>query len=164
MRLVSILVFLSLSGLISAAPALSDDLITTRVVDVIDGDSIIVLATGNKRIEIKLYDVDCPEQGQPFAEEAKQFISNQCLGQIILYRLVGIDIYNRTIATVYLEDGRDLNLALLKAGLAWYHQSHTSRQDYADAEKEARNAKIGLWADKDPTPPWEWREIKRKKS
>ena len=28
-------------------------------------------------------------------------------------------------------------------------------------EREARQAKKGLWADPEPVPPWEWRKGKR---
>ena len=65
---------------------------------------------------------------------------------------------------VYLESGKELNLEILKAGFAWHYKRYSKRQDYADAEEVARKAGIGLWANKDPTPPWEWRREKRKKS
>jgi endonuclease YncB( thermonuclease family) len=81
----------------------------------------------------------------------------------IKYRIVGIDVFERTIAVVFLDDGKELNLALLKAGLAWHLKRQSDSQDYADAEEEARRAGIGLWADKEPTPPWEWRREKRRK-
>ena len=162
MRRLSILLGVLLIGLMPAA-VLSEDQIPARVVEVIDGDSIVVLTPGNTKVEIKLHGIDCPEEEQPFGEDARQFTSNQCLGKIILYGLVGIDIYHRTIATVTLEDGRELNLELLKAGLAWYHQSYGEKQHYAQAEAEARKSGLGLWSDKDPTPPWEWRRQKPKK-
>ncbi len=31
------------------------------------------------------------------------------------------------------------------------------RRDYAEAEQAAQQAKTGLWSDKNPTPPWDWR-------
>lgn len=160
MRHYAILVGVFLIGLAPAA-AISEDQMTARVLEVIDGDSLVVLTPGNMKVQIKLYGIDCPGTDQPFGEEAKQFTSNQCLGKIVFYWLVGIDIYHRTIARVTLEDGRELNLELLKAGLAWHHQSVIDKQNYALAEEEARKASIGLWSDKDPTPPWEWRRRKR---
>ena len=73
------------------------------------------------------------------------------------------DRYGRTVVTVYLEDGRELNLEIIKAGFAWLCRRNSDRQDYADAEEEARRAGIGLWADTKPTPPWEWRRERLKK-
>ena len=125
--------FVVMIALLMASAAHAEDLITARVVGVADGDSI-------------------------FGERAKQFTQNLCFGKIVLYRIVGIDIFEQTLAIVSLEDGRELNLALLEAGLAWHLQRHSNRQDYEAAEQEARKAGVGLWAAPDPTPPWEWRQ------
>ena len=57
------------------------------------------------------------------------------------------------MATVYLEDGRELNREIIKAGFVWHYQRCSDRHDYADAEDEARRAGIGLWADPNATPP-----------
>jgi endonuclease YncB( thermonuclease family) len=164
MRRFSILAFWLLTGLIFVVAAQSDDLLTARVVGVAGGDLITVLEPENKPIKIRLHGIDSPELGQPFGEKAKQFTSEQCFGKIVMYRLVGIDRFDRTIATVYLEDGRELNLEILKAGYAWHFRQYLDKPDYASAEAEARKAGIGLWIDKDPTPPWEWRRERRRKN
>jgi endonuclease YncB( thermonuclease family) len=163
MRLRNIPTLIILITLILVAPAASDDLITAKVVKVVDGYSITVLALGNKQIKIRLHGIDCPEGGQAFGKKAKQFTSSQCFVTTVQYREVDIDRYGRTVATVYLEDGTELNLAILKAGFAWHYRRYSDRQDYADAQEEARRAGVGLWADKDPTPPWEWRRERRRK-
>ena len=150
--------FVVMIALLMASAAHAEDLITARVVGVADGDSITVLTPDQHPVVIKLHGIDCPETGQPFGERAKQFTQNLCFGKIVLYRIVGIDIFEQTLAIVSLEDGRELNLALLEAGLAWHLQRHANRQDYEAAEQEARKAGVGLWAAPDPTPPWEWRQ------
>lgn len=147
--------------MILATESTSNDLITARVVGVADGDNIIVLTARNQRIVIKLGGIDCPEIGQATAIEAMQFLFDQCMGKNIQYRIIGIDIYDRIIATVYLEDGKELNLEILKAGFAWYDKRHLNRQDYADAERHARASRLGLWVDENPTPPWKWRRKRR---
>jgi endonuclease YncB( thermonuclease family) len=123
-----------------------------------------VLASGNRRVKIRLHGIDCPEGGQAFGRKAKQFTSSQCFGKTIQYREVDIDRYGRTVATVYLDDGRELNLEILKAGYAWHYKRYSKRQDYADAETSARAERLGLWVDKNPTPPWEWRRQRRNRS
>ena len=152
------LVFPLLVGLILVPSVRSEDLMTAHVISVTDGDNLTVLEPDNRQVLIRLYGLDCPELEQPFGTQAKEFTSNQCFGKLIMYRMVGLDKFDRTIAIVHLEDGRELNLELLKAGLAWHLKRSSDRQDYADAEQAARKAGIGLWADKDPTPPWEWRK------
>jgi len=157
-------ILLFLISLILATTALSNDLITARVIGVADGDSITVLTPTNKQVLIRLYGIDCPEIGQAFGMKAKEFTFGLCFGMTIQYRLLGIDRFDRTVAMVFLEDGRELNLEILKAGFAWHFERYLKRQDYADAEEEARKAGVGLWADKDATPPWEWRRERRRKS
>jgi endonuclease YncB( thermonuclease family) len=144
--------------------ALSDDLITAKVVGVADGDSITALANGNRQVKIRLHGIDCPEGKQAFGKRAKQFTSSQCFSKTIRYREVDTDRYGRTVATVYLDDGRELNLEILKAGLAWHYKRYSKRQDYADAENQARTERLGLWADKNPTAPWQWRRERRNRS
>ena len=97
---ITILCLLTLITLVSTA--LSSDLITARVVGVTDGDSITVLAKGNRQVKIRLHGIDCPEGGQAFGRKAKQITSSQCFGKTIQYREVDTDRYGRTVATVYL--------------------------------------------------------------
>lgn len=156
-------ILLLLTAPILTATALSKDLMTARVVGVADGDNITILTPLNKQILIRLYGIDCPAEGQSFGVQAKQFTSGQCFGMTIQYQLMGIDRFDRTIARVFLDDGRELNLEILKAGFAWHFERYGKRQAYVDAEAEARKAGVGLWADPNPTPPWNWRQEKRKK-
>ncbi len=156
-------ILLLLVSLTLATNALSNDLIAARVISVTDGDNLTVIGPDNKQVLIRLHGLDCPELAQPFGENAKEFTSNLCFGKIIMYRMLGIDRFDRTIAAVFLEDGKELNLEILKAGLAWRHDRYAKRQDYAEAEEEARKAGIGLWLDKEPTPPWEWRKDRQRK-
>jgi len=36
-------------------------------------------------------------------------------------------------------------------------QPSIDRKVYADAETEAKAAQLGLWAEAEPTPPWDFR-------
>jgi endonuclease YncB( thermonuclease family) len=73
--------------------------------------------------------------------------------------------YRREVGKV-LVDGVDANLEQIKRGMAWHYkayeheQSTYDRKVYADAENEARAAGLGLWADADPVPPWDFRHNK----
>jgi endonuclease YncB( thermonuclease family) len=63
-----------------------------------------------------------------------------------------------------IAQGRDVNLAQIRAGMAWWYHKYKDEQSlvdqglYAAAELKARNGKVGLWADKEMVPPWEWRK------
>jgi hypothetical protein len=52
--------------------------------------------------------------------------------------------------------------SLVQAGLAWWYQRYAPNDtQLAELEREARQAKRGLWADVHPVPPWDWRRGKR---
>jgi micrococcal nuclease len=79
------------------------------------------------------------------------------------------DRYGRIVGKV-LVDGLDVDLEQVKRGLAWWYrkyadeQSPSDRELYETAENEAKDAGSGLWAERDPVPPWEWRKSKRDNS
>ena len=50
-----------------------------------------------------------------------------------------------------------------RLAIAEREQSEEDRAAYAAAEIEAREAGRGLWRDRMPVPPWEWREGRRKR-
>ena len=127
-----------------------------KVVGVIDGDSIRVMHEG-KAEQIRLIGVDCPEKRQPFGTRAKEYTSELAFGQEVTVYGDSRDRYGRTLAEVLLPDGRSLNQALLRAGLAWWFRKYSKDLRLGELERQARNAKLGLWAEPHPVPPWEWR-------
>jgi len=76
------------------------------------------------------------------------------------------DRYGRIVGTVFV-DGQDVDLEQVKGGMAWfyrYYQNELTPEDrkrYAQAEDKAKADKLGLWQDKHPIPPWEWRRLHR---
>ena len=72
------------------------------------------------------------------------------------------DKYGRTVGDVILPDGTNLNHEFVRAGFAWWYRQYASGDRTLEAlEAEARKAKRGLWADKSPIQPWEWRRVVR---
>lgn len=131
-----------------------------KVTAITDGDTIKVLI--NKQEErIRLNGIDCPERNQAFGTKAKEFVSDLVFGKTVLVESEEIDRYGRILGWVYLEDGRNVNEELLKAGLAWHYKQYNNDPRLAMMEMEARNAKRGLWVDPNPTPPWDFRRNKR---
>lgn len=132
-----------------------------KVVGISDGDTIRVLHNGIED-RVRLLGVDCPETRQPWSTRAKQYTSTLAFGKIVKVDVKQIDRYSRSLGVVTLPDGRILNRELVRAGLAWWYREY-SRNDLVLAmlEAEARSTKRGLWADPNPTPPWEFRMLRR---
>ena len=53
---------------------------------------------------------------------------------------------------------------MVKAGYAWHFKQYSQNPIYADLEIQAKNNKRGLWQDKYPIAPWEWRKNKKSSS
>ena len=146
-----------------AAPALPATFdIEGRVVRIADGDTLSVLDAGNRQYKIRFYGIDAPERGQPYGNAARRELVSLVEGGQVQLKVKDIDDYDRHVAEVY-RDGVSINLAMVEAGYAWWYRYHArSRQDLERAERAARQAGRGLWSDKDPQPPWDWRRENRR--
>ena len=127
------------------------------VVAVPDGDSLVVVIEGRER-RVRLEGIDCPELGQEFGHEARDFARDLAQGRQVQLRTVGVDQYNRILAEVVLQDSRILNQELVRAGCAWHYRKVSDSDELVDLEQAARSAKRGLWQNADPLEPWRWRD------
>jgi micrococcal nuclease len=128
---------------------------SATVVAIHDGDTISV-RTARETIRIRLEGIDCPEYRQPYSARAKQFTSQLVFSKEVTIDDRGEDQYGRLLARVRV-DGIEVNEALVRNGLAWHYQRGAIDRALADAERTARAARTGLWADANPVPPWRWR-------
>lgn len=129
-----------------------------KVVGVKDGDTMVLLSSDNQSITVRLAEVDCPEKSQAFGQAAKQFTSDLCFGKMV--KLVGNqhDRYGRTVGEVVLENGTSVNHELVKQGYAWQYRAYSKSMELAMLEQRARQNRLGLWQDANPTPPWNFRK------
>ncbi len=154
-NLISVIVFVAL---VLAMPAFAEE-ITGKCTGVLDGDTIEVLYK-ERPVRIRLAGIDCPEKRQAFGQKAKQATSNICFGKDVTVDVQGHDRYHRLIANV-MVDGIVVNRELLRRGLAWHYKKYAPKdKDLAALEADARSKRVGIWADKNPVPPWEFRKLK----
>ena len=130
------------------------------VVSVLDGDTLEVLYNQHPE-RIRLNGIDCPEKGQAYGQRAKRAASELAFGKEVIVQTYGHDKYKRTIGDVILPDGVNLNQELVKQGWCWWYRKYAPGDTVLEGvEKDAREARKGLWADPQPVPPWEWRKRK----
>ncbi|MEQ9393646.1 thermonuclease family protein [Haliea sp.] len=135
--------------------------ISGRVVRVADGDTVSLLDSKNEQHRIRLYGIDAPEHGQPHGDRAREALAGMVAGRHLGVVVVETDDYGRRVGTLY-ADSRNINLALVQQGHAWWYQYFARHERPLEAaEKEARSARRGLWAGHDPIPPWDWRRQQR---
>lgn len=126
--------------------------------DVLQEDSL-----GNKwQVRIRLAGIDAPERNQPFGNKSKQNLARLCFGKRASIIITDTDKYARMIGHASCE-GMPANLQMILDGYAWAYREFTPPAAYIKAENGARAARIGLWADNSPTPPWVWRQENKRK-
>ena len=134
---------------------------TGKVIAIKDGDTVVVLLDGNVQKTLRLAEVDCPESGQPFGKNAKHYTSDQVFGKTIDYWETDTDQWGRSIAKIFYDDGKYLSAEIIKAGFGWWYYRYSTDKRLQELELSARSRKLGLWADSNAIPPWEYRKLKK---
>lgn len=131
-----------------------------RVVGVSDGDTITVLRPGNEQVKIRLYGIDAPESAQPYGKASKANLSSLVFGKTVEIDPTDTDRYGRTVARV-IVGSVDANAEQIRAGYAWLYRQYCTGpmcSQWAALEQSARSSRLGLWSDKSPIAPWDWRK------
>ena len=130
---------------------------SAKVVKVIDGNTLEILTADNETYKVLLKEIDCPEIEQSFGEEAKKLTEKILLKKKVTVVVNGKDRWGTRLVSITMGNGKDINQELLKKGYAWHNASLSSNNDLKALESNAKENKIGLWENEDPTPPWVFR-------
>jgi micrococcal nuclease len=154
MRLIRSIAIL-LAGLLCTG--VSRPVLFGTVTRVVDGDTLIVQLSSGP-IRIRLYGIDAPEHNQPGGREAKAALTSLVSGARVELDPINQDRYNRMVARV-VRGRLDVNAEMIRLGDAWVYRHYLRREDrgWCGLESEARSAHRGLWAVRDPMPPWSFR-------
>lgn len=143
------------------------DEIRGQVIAVADGDTIRVLDAEQRQHKVRLAWIDAPERHMAFGSAARKALSARVWRQEVSVEVIDTDRYGRHVGLVRLGD-QDVNWLQLSEGWAWHYQFYAQQsqstqqyQRYAEAEKNARLQRIGLWRDSNAIAPWQWRRKQR---
>ena len=146
--------FMSLT--LTSVTSVADTRFQGKAVRVLDGDTIEVLADGNRNIRVRLANIDAPEKTQPFGQKSKEHLIDLVAGKNVEVIDVGGDQYGRRIGRI-LVDGQEANVEQVRSGLAWVYSRYNHDGQLPSLENTARSQRIGLWVDPNPQAPWEFR-------
>jgi endonuclease YncB( thermonuclease family) len=161
LRRLAVTTVLALGALLSFS--VHAELSMGRIVGDSDSDTVTLLDANQRQYKTRLTGIDAPEKKMPFGQRSKEHLSDLIFSKDVQVETEKLDRYGRTLGKI-LFDRKDINLARINTGLAWHYKkyqndhSRSDRQLYAHAEDQARQQRIGLWRDPNPTPPWEWRK------
>ena len=128
------------------------------VVAVHDGDTITVRS--DITTKIRLFGIDAPELKQPHGQASKQALSGMVFGKTVTVTPANKDRYGRTVAQIK-ADGVDVNNKMVELGAAWWYTDYAKNDTIKQQlQSDAQGKRIGLWADKNPMPPWDFRKKK----
>jgi len=165
-RLLLPLLILSATAAFPADPLPPATVLAATVTKVNDGDSLEVqLEDGPARVRLSA--IDTPEYDQPYAAQASAALKALLpLGARVELEVVTRDQFKRIVAVVWKRaDGgqrTNVNETMLRQGHAWAYRRYMREPRFCDLEAEARDQKLGLWAQ--PVSDWiyppEWRFVK----
>jgi micrococcal nuclease len=130
---------------------------TYRVVEVLDGDTIVVRRVGAPDETVRLLGVDTPETHHPtkpvqcYGPEAAAYSAARLFGQLVRLEddVERRDYYDRRLAYVHL-DGELFERELLRKGYARLlviEPNHAHARAMLDDELDARARGVGLWGE-----------------
>lgn len=165
-----ILLLFALIGL--AAGALAETL-AGRVEAIVDGDTLRVDVPGRGQLRVRLAWVAAPARLQEHGEAARSSLGALAYGRTVQLENAQFSGGEwRAVVRAPAPAARcgnadcpptlDLGLAQVERGMAWHDrrsagQPQSAQAAYQQAEFAAKIRRLGLWAGKNPLPPWEWR-------
>ena len=140
---------------------LSAQVLKGRAVGITDGDTFTLLVNGNEQVKIRIDGIDAPEKKQDFGNRAKEYLSGMIWGKELTVKVSKKDKYGRSIGKISTPEIKDVGLEMIKAGYAWQYRDYNKEQSYEEAEKLARKNRNGLWLDKNPIRPQDFRKARK---
>jgi micrococcal nuclease len=133
-----------------------------QVVRVVDGDTIIITRKG-KRERVRFLRVNTPEsvhpdakQNTPMGKVASDFTKRELSSEKVILEFEGDqrDRYGRLLAYIFVGD-ENFCVTLVEEGLSPYYTAYGLSERYDDefrrAERDARNAHLGIWSTPEST-------------
>lgn len=144
------------------------------VVSVADGDTVTLQDADGKQYHIRLAQIDAPEvahgkaklvessresHSQPYGDASKRSLSAMVLGERITADCSTRDRYQRFVCQLYIRN-LDVNREQVARGMAMVYERYASDKTLLAVQQKARDAKLGLWHEENPVPPWDWRNAR----
>ncbi|MES2500580.1 MAG: thermonuclease family protein [Pseudomonadota bacterium] len=107
--------------------------------------------------KLRLTDIDAPERNQTYGKAARRALLNLCENADIRVYIIGKDRYQRNVGKLICNN-QDASVYMIKNGHAWFNSRYSMDYTLDLAEQNSRANQLGLWKQKNPIPPWIWRQ------
>lgn len=131
--------------------------VSCQVKKIYDGDTVEALCE-NMQVRIRLNGIDAPEMKQePYGKIAQEALQKKLQRGDFILQSQGPDFYQRTLGYLFV-DGENINLSMVKQGFAVAYDDKSTLKMFRDAERQAQQKKIGVWAEEGlHQDPKQWR-------
>ncbi len=130
---------------------------TYRVAKVVDGDTVELIMQG-KKVKIRLIGLNTPETvapnrpvgcyGPEASAEAHRLLDNKAVRLEVDPTQGTYDKYGRSLGYIFLEDGTNFGLYMIKAGFGkedTYKKPYKYQKEFKEAQAQAQAQKLGEW-------------------
>lgn len=136
---------------------LTDEAKLVSVKQIVDGDTFWAEYESKERVKVRLIGIDAPETRPSqykeigyFGEEAKTHLRSLIADKEIFlqFDIDTFDQYGRTLAYVYLEDGRFVNAEMIAGGYAkvvTFPPNVKHVDFFIKLQRKARKEGVGVW-------------------
>jgi len=142
-----------------------------RVVRIVDGDTLVIEA-GRQRRTVHLMGIDAPERVQDFGTESQSNLAAVAFNREARGVCTPQDRQGKSYCRVWVQPSDcprcgqtlDLGHAQVLAGMAWHLPDPAAHADadmhgrYQSSELMAQMRRLGLWGQRNPQRPWQWRQ------
>ena len=120
---------------------------------------------------MRLLGIDAPDPGEHWHEQSREYARARIEGRRVMLKLDSTETRDeqaRLVAFVYFSPGDNINLDMVRNGLAYADRrvSHTHRAEFEQLETQARTKSRGLWRDltEEQMPRWRQQWLRRHQS
>jgi endonuclease YncB( thermonuclease family) len=132
-----------------------------KVIAVTDGDTLTV-PYRDKKAAVRLVGIDAPERAQPWGSESRASLAKLVLRKDVRVTTRAVDDYGRVLAVIEVgivpgETLINVNHEQVRRGMAWADPFHHADKMAMELQAQAQRARLGLWNQANPQPPWAYR-------
>jgi endonuclease YncB( thermonuclease family) len=146
---------------LTAASAYSQQKLRGRVIEILDGKTVVIQLNTNHKITAGLQFIEVPEPQQPLHQIVKEHLQKLVLGQEAEFQ--PLRLFNSMSVGRLVVNGVDISQQMIRDGAAWYAVPEKSSQlpaeseTYQRTEAQAKTEKRGVWGIENMKPAWEFR-------
>jgi len=148
-------------ALIISTAAFAQGRVVGRVVEIVDGKTVVIQMQNLSLFTAELQYIEVPETGQPLNQTVKEHLRALVEGKVVEFKAKGLKP-PKTVGQLLLN-GVDISQQMIRDGAAWHAALNTSGQEAAESgvyqnnEAQAKGEKRGVWSIENLRPSWEVR-------